>query len=251
MRSGRLFNSAKIVIGGLIILTLTTCEKDHMLDCFTSTGDETTVSRPAREISEIEIDNNVDVVIHESSIPFINVTAGDNMIEGIVTELRGNRLLIRNENTCNWMRSFKNKYIVDVGMKSINYILSYGSGDVSCADTIRTLEFLYDSRNASGTINLLLNCQKSNINNHTGRTDIHLAGSTNTSIIYINDIGTIDASDYKTNFSYVRNISTGDCRVNAAIEVAGIIGYNGNIYYSGNPQTVSSEITGKGKMISF
>lgn len=233
-----------------IAATLTTCKKDHMLDCFKSAGKTETEIRAANPFTRIDLKNNVDLIIVPNSSFYIKVTAGDNLIDGIITELSGETLYIRNENRCNWMRSFKNQYTVEVGMDKPVKIDYYGSGDITCKDTIRTDEFFFDCWNGSGTIDLLFNCSKTHINNNIGRADYLVNGYSGVSFIYMNDVSPINASGMKTGYSYIRNRSTGDCHINVSTELVADIEYNGNIYYSGNPASVVKNISGSGKVVS-
>jgi hypothetical protein len=225
------------------------CQKDHLFDCFKSSGKTISESRDAIAFSNINLRDNVDLLIYPDTTPYIKVTAGDNLLDGIITELNGSTLYIRNDNRCNWMRSLSNKFTVEVGMSDPVNIHYEGSGDITSLDTIRSPEFQLDCYNGSGTITLLFNCSKTHINNHVGRADYHLSGRSGVSYIYINDVATMDALELNTAFSYTRNRSTGDCTVNFSEELGAAIEYNGNIYYKGDPEKVSGEITGNGRLI--
>lgn len=242
-------NLIQISVLFFLAMTLTTCKKDHLLDCFKSAGSTTTQSRSAEAFENINLTDNVDLIIHPNSTPYIKVTAGSNLIDGIITELSGNTLYIRNENRCNWMRSFSNTYTVEVGMdKPVN--LHYdGSGNISCIDTIKSDEFTFDCFNGSGTAKFIFNSNNVLLKNHIGRSDIHASGYSNNCYVYINDVGTLDASELISNNSYATNSSTGDCRLNVKNQLGIIISYNGNIYYSGNPVKIDQQISGAGKLI--
>jgi hypothetical protein len=241
----------KLLLLTIGCLSLTTCQKDHMLDCFKSTGDQITQTRDAAEITDIQLDDNVDLIIHPNSDPYIKVTAGENLIDGIITELSGNKLYIRNENRCNWMRSFKNTYTVEVGMHNPVSIVYYGSGDISCSDSVKTPDFHFDGTNGSGSINILLSCNRLFLNNHTGRCDYHLKGKCDAAMVYLNDVATCDARELNSGYFDVTSQTTGDVYANPLNELAVQILYNGNVYYSGSPVISSEKITGNGKLIHF
>ncbi len=231
------------------VVILSSCEKEHMLDCFKSAGEETTEFRNATTFMNIDLQDNVDLIIHPDTTPYIKVTAGENLIDGIITELSGSTLYIRNENKCNWVRSFKNTYTVEVGMDKPSLIHYTGTGNVSCLDTIRSDEFTFDCFNGSGTIKFLFNCKKTHLNNHVGRSDIHAWGTTLESYVYINDVGILEASGLNADYTYVRSSTTGDCHVNAKDQFGYEIRYNGNIFYSGNPVFFNEVRIGTGKLI--
>lgn len=241
----------KIIVLLFIIFTFSTCKKDHLLDCFKSAGKTITENRETNAFININLTDNVDLIIHTDTTYFVKVTAGDNLINGIITEWNNKTLYIRNENRCNWMRSFKNIYTVEIGMNQPELIHYNGSGNITCLDTIRKEDFIFDSFGGSGTINLNFNSNKIHLNDHIGRADIHAFGFANESYIYVNDVGVLDASGMNTNYTYITNNSTGDCRINVKNELGFEIKYSGNIFYTGNPHFLSQNFSGTGKLIHY
>jgi hypothetical protein len=239
----------RFVFTASCILMFSTCQKDHLFDCFTSTGKTIVQHREAGVFSNIDLKNSIDLIIYPDTTPFIQVEAGEHLIDGIITELDGNTLYIRNENKCNWVRSFENKYIVRIGMRDPEHISYYGSGEIRCMDTIRTREFTFDSWNGSGSIYLLFHCEKTHINNSAGRTDIHARGISGVSYVYIHDTAMLDASELESGYTFIRNSSTGDCHVYVSKEIEAEIIYSGSIYYSGSPYRVVKSGEGSGKLV--
>lgn len=235
----------------LLVFLFSTCKKDHMMDCFTSTGKEISEYRTAGWFSHVNMKDHVDLVIRKTSGHYIKVTAGSHLIDGIITELDNGTLYIRNENKCNWVRSFKNKYTVEIGVDSLQTISTYGNGSISCPDSLTAYEFTFDSWNASGSIDLLLNCERSHLNNNTGRIDMRASGKAGVSYIAFNDVATLDAGKLISDAIYMRNNSTGDIRVCAKSELNVEIRYTGNIYYTGNPLRIHEDITGSGRLIPY
>lgn len=232
-----------------IALIFTTCKKDHLLDCMTSTGKVITEHRKPGSFTKLNMMDNVDVIYHYDTICKITVTAGQNLMDGIITELAGNTLYIRNENKCNWMRSFKNTYTVDVYTPEIMNVQMFGSGDFTTVDTLHTSDFFLESWNASGSALVLLNCDQSHLINNIGRMDITASGKAGVSFIYINDTGVLNAQEFKSDYCYIRSSTTGKCSVSANIALGVEIRSVGNIYYFGSPQQIDRDITGSGKLI--
>lgn len=230
---------------------ITTCKKDHLLDCITSSGDIVSEFRPATPFVRVEMEDHVDLVIHKSTKPSIRVTAGSHLIDGIITELSNGVLYIRNENRCNWVRSFKNQYTVDIGIDSLQSIATFGNGNITCADTLSAYEFTFDSWNASGSMDLLLHCERSHLNNNTGRIDMRASGIVGVSYIAFNDVGILDAGKLVSDLTYMRNNSTGELRVCATHELQVEIRYTGNVYYTGNPYRIEEDRSGTGQLIPF
>lgn len=235
--------------GVILLLTLSSCEKDHLLDWTKSTGKTITQNRPTSNFKFIVMDDDVDIRLSSSPQPAMSVTAGQNIIDGIKTEVRNDTLYVSNENRCNWVRSYKNRYVVNVAVPAIERLLYYGSGDVECTDTIRTDAFVLDVWNGSGSIHLLLDVNQSQLNQHIGRCDITVAGRSPLTYVYQNDVGRIDASSLESDFTYARNTGTNDMFIRCNKELGVEIRYTGNIYCSGQPYRVDSDITGSGRLI--
>lgn len=232
-----------------LLLVFTNCNKDHLFDCVKSTGDEILQYRSSAAFCNINMKDNVDVILYSDTDNFIQVFAGAHLINGIITEVENGTLYIRNENKCNWVRSFANKYIVKVGLRNPQKIQSYGSGSITCMDSIKTNEFFFDSWNASGSYQLLMNNHISHLVNNIGRADIQAKGYSGVVFSYINDVGILEASQLIVDYFYIRNSSTGSCTIHVEKEMSAEINYTGNIYYSGNPYRVDKQITGSGKLI--
>lgn len=225
------------------------CSKDHLFDFTKSTGPVVTVSRSCTPFERLQLDDNVDILLHTDTTPFLKVTAGQHLVEGIVTEVNGNTLYIRNENRSNWVRSFKNTYTVEIGMAQPTFIGYSGSGTVTCLDTIRAGDFSFDCRNGSGSIRLLLDCTVAHLNIHTGRCDITAKGRSGVTYLFQNDTGFIFADELLSGYCYVRNSGTGDIKLMVEKELGVDIFYYGNVFYSGNPYRIDRNITGSGKLI--
>lgn len=232
-----------------VSLFLTGCSKDHFFDFTKSTGPVVTESRYCPGFNRLHLDDNVDIILHTDTTPFLKVTAGQNLIEGIITEVSENTLFVRNDNRCNWVRSFKNRYTVEVGMGQPEVISYYGSGTVTCADTIRSSDFTFDCWNGSGSVFLLMNCNTSRLNIHNGRCDLTASGKSGVTYLFQNDTGYLLTSGLESGYAYVRNSGTGDIRLNVEKELGAEINYYGNVYYRGNPYRIDKLGTGKGKLI--
>jgi hypothetical protein len=96
------------------------------------------------------MNNNVDVVIVPDTFYSIKVTCGKNLVDGIITEVKNNRLEIRNINKCNWLRDFENRFTVEVTVRDLNQLTNNGSGNLSFTDTLVTPEFQVDNWNGTG-----------------------------------------------------------------------------------------------------
>ena len=76
-----------------------------MGDCFKSTGKIVDEYRAVQQFNEIQVMNNINLFITYDTIQEIRVEAGKNLVNLIKTDVNNNRLIIKNNNKCNWIRS--------------------------------------------------------------------------------------------------------------------------------------------------
>ncbi|MFM7217882.1 MAG: GIN domain-containing protein [Bacteroidota bacterium] len=242
--------SGRWLLTAALVLIAQSCDKDHLFDCTKSTGKIVTENRPLKGFTKLYLSDNVDVVLKKGTTYEVKVTAGLQLIDGIITELQGNKLYIRNENRCNWIRNFNNSYTVEltfpVELESIYYD---GAGSITCMDSLRRDGFAFECWNGSGDIHLLLSTAASNLKIHLGRCLLDAQGYSSDSYIYLNDVGVVDASRLISSKTYVKSGSTGDATVNAHDELQVEIEHTGNVYYVGNPSTITRSITGSGRLL--
>jgi hypothetical protein len=235
--------------GVLLMLAFCSCQKDHMFDCFKGTGIDKSEVRNISGFSRIKASNNVDVKIYPGHDYKVEVKAGSKLIDGITTEVKDSMLYIRNENACNWVRSFKNKFTVSVWMPDIAELTVNGSGNIDLMDTIRHNEFTFNNWGASGKVTFLFNTGAVRTNIHTGPGDFVFHGYVGVHYFYNNGNGIADASNLNTEVTFTENKGANKEYVRAKQWLTAKISYVGDIYYFGNPDSVVREGTGNGKLI--
>lgn len=231
------------------VISIASCKKDHLLDCFKSSGRDITIERPIAGFNSIETNNNVDLIFRQDTVYTIKITAGENLINGITTRVENNKLLIHNENKCNWVRDFKNKYTVEISAPDLTELFNNGSGNITFTDTLRTYSFQYDNSNASGQIYLLLNVDRIFVNIHTGTADVVAKGKAGMNQLFYNGYGKMDFSELQTGLTYINNSGSNDCYITVKDLLYVKLTSIGSIYYKGNPSDFETNITGTGQLI--
>ena len=226
------------------------CKKDSMCNCLKSTGSDATETRTVAPFTKIELYNNVDLIIHTDTFYHLSVTAGSHLVDGVKTEVEDGILKLRNKNRCNWVRSFKNKFTVDVWIKTLDNITVYdASGNIDFADTLKQNDFRIDSWSSSGDYHLKLNCSNATLALHTGPADLYAQGHVGVNSVYSASYGKIDLLEMNCDDIYIANKGTNDLYIKANHRIGAEITYIGNIYYKGNPSQVDQRISGTGKLI--
>ncbi len=224
------------------------CKKDSLCNCIENTGSIKTELRQIEEFNSLEINNNVDIILTPDSIFYAEVSCGENLIDGIETKVTDGRLEIRNKNRCNWLRDFENKFTVNIHYKSISFITYNGSGNLTCADTLRENFLQVESWNGTGELALLFNGGELYLKLHTGPGDISATGKAAILYLYTAGNGYMKTGNLVANYVYVTTKSTGDCEVFPITELDAKIEYSGDVYYKGNPILIKKTITGSGNL---
>jgi len=240
-----------LIFVSFTLIMLSSCEKDDFCNCLENEGSQISETRTFPDFERIEMNNNVDIILTPDSVSYAILTCGKNLADGIKTEVVDGWLKVRNINRCNWLRDFTNKFTLDVHYRSIKGINYLGSGNLSCSDTLRTSELLVESWNGTGTLDFVLNSGDIYFKLHTGPADIQASGLANYLYVYSAGNGYIKTASLNSEYVVVNTKSTGDCEVNANQTLEVNIGYNGDVFYHGNPPDIQQVITGKGKLYPF
>ena len=236
----------------LIIVIFISCNKENNCDCIKSTGDIIFQKRDINSFNTISLSDNINLYITQDTIFSLTIEAGANLLKLIKTDVIDTCLYIQNKNTCNWVRSFKNKINIYLKCKEINFLkYNNASGNIYTSDTLHSKYFQFDSNDGTGDINLTINANSSWFNLHTGPAMLNVNGISGVNYLYSAGNGLADLRNLITGYTFMNNKSTNNCFVNVQQELEVKIGYVGDVYYTGNPYVINTQINGSGKLINI
>ncbi len=222
-----------------------------MGDCFKSTGATQTEIRDLAQFNRLEVEDNVNVYIRFGSPERVEIEAGKNLLELIETEVEGNTLFIRNNNKCNWVRSYEKPINVTLYCQELNEMIAHGYGTIETLDTIVQPTFIAEQWLASGMIRLLLDTDEVYLKSHTGPADFECRGFSDFLYAYNSSQGILRLEGVQAQNAFVWNTGTGDIFVNAEDSVQILIENVGDVYYTGQPDFVSTTLEHEGQAIPF
>ena len=229
---------------------IVSCNKGPGNDCFSTTGNIIEQERIIENFNNILLKDNVSLILSKSETYSLTVEAGSNIVDGIITEVDENGVLeIRNDNSCNWIRSYDSPINVHLNYIDIDTLEYRSIGDVSTIDTIFTDSLWLRVYEGAGKIELNMNVKSMYCSLHYGTADIILSGKCGLSYVYSASFGLIDLIELETDIVYINNRSSNDVYLNVTTELGATIENIGNIYYLGNPSTVSFDKIGAGELI--
>ncbi|MEO8150636.1 MAG: DUF2807 domain-containing protein [Bacteroidia bacterium] len=234
----------------LFLISFSSCKKDSFCNCLKSTGSTATEKRDLATFNKIEIDKNIDVFLVQDSVSYAKVTCGKNLLDGVSTEVSEGRLTITNKNKCNWSRSFKNEFVVEVHCAELMEIIFSTSGDLTMLNQFKVDSLYMQSDIGSGSILMNLDSRIFYGVLNTGVADLTVKGKVGGNYLLANGQGFIDTSELENGYAYLRSNATNDCKVRVTGQLDVEIEAIGNIYYYGDPHVVNLiKHSGTGKLI--
>jgi len=218
-------------------------------------GELTTETREMdiSDVRHLYISNDINVIFEKSFEEKITVEAGNNLIEKIETRVADTTLFLSDKNYNNWERGYKDNITIHISHPHISKITFNGSALLESKDTLfynKDESLTIQTGDATGTINLLLNASKLQINHWFGVADIKIRGYTRECIIGNTGRGRLSLEDLEVTHMHITNKSINNAYVNITKSLQGIIHSTGNIYYYGDPE-IDMKYLGKGKLLKI
>ncbi|MFH0884062.1 MAG: head GIN domain-containing protein [bacterium] len=194
------------------------------------------------------------VLLEQGDTEGVTVEAESDMMEHIITKVRGRRLVIEYKSErWGWHFSPSTRVVVTVRFKDLSAVSLSGSADVTCkrikGDELDLLvsgsgDILFgeieakwiESRiSGSGTV-IVEKLSAERVQSHiSGSGDVKLTGTATSLRTGISGSGSIDASALQVKEADVRISGSGSIRVNVSDELTGTISGSGSLWYKGRP----------------
>jgi hypothetical protein len=174
------------------------------------------------------------------------VYAGKNILQGIKTQVENNTLIIANENTCNWVRSYDKPIEVYISTPTLDSIVYQASGNLTSTNQFLTDSLKLDVLEGAGSIDLNIKAVRSTFNLHYGTVDLNVKGRCHISYLYSGAYGPANLRNLWTVYTFLTSNSTNNCYVWATYELHAKIENVGDVYYWGDPAVVNYSGIGSG-----
>lgn len=205
-----------------------------------------TQDRHLSGFSAVSVSGSFDVVITQGNTESVIVEADDDVIDKIVTEVKGGVLKIytKSSSGITWSWGKSTKRLVKVSAKDLNAISLTGSGDVYFKEGFRTQNLtvkLSGSGDITGKVDV-----KSLESSVVGSGDVTLTGRAESSSVSVSGSGDYRGKSLITNSTSVRVVGSGDASVNATEKIDASVSGSGDIHYTGGAKQVSTSKAGSG-----
>jgi hypothetical protein len=240
-----------IPVSLIFMVILAGCNKDEGV-CVSSTGEVIFQDRQTIPYHTILVFDNINLFLTQDTTKnSIRVEAGENLINGITTEIDSGKLVIRNENSCNWLRSFEVPVNVYLTFTQLDTITFRAAGNITCLNEWTNHSVSLDVIEGAGQLDFKVKAYRTYFLVRYGTTSITVTGNAEVSTLISYGFGPLHAEDLFSNFTYVASYSSNDMFVYSNIELAVEIGNIGNVYYRGDPSSIVTKLFSEGKLIKL
>jgi hypothetical protein len=223
---------------------------------FFASAQDKLVSDPNAQVRKVEkfegvnVSGAIELYISQGS-QAVAVSASDkDLVDEIVTEVKGGILYIRFKSKKSWWSDQWNttgkKFKAYVSAEKINFVSLSGSGNIRIEGTLKAPELaiqLSGSGNVSGNIDTDdLDLRQS------GSGNIKLTGNADKAEFSCSGSGNVICADLVTDNCRVTLSGSGNAEVNVNKELSASISGSGNIRYRGNGNLVNASTAGSGKI---
>lgn len=218
-------------------------------DCIQKAGDQITKTVDAPPFHSINAYDGVNIFIKEGPDQNINLQVGENLSREIIVEVdQEGSLNIRNENSCNWVRSYRDINVF-ITTNSLSRINQFGYGTIKSEGVLSFPSITVNAKDGVGDIHLEVQNEKLYLVSNT-IANFYLSGFTEELVIgnyYSN--GRFLGKELVAKKVGITHLGSNTIEVNATESLSGSIQSVGNVHYYGNPSIVDVSITGKGELI--
>jgi hypothetical protein len=234
-----------------LVLLFAGCNKDNGV-CVSSTGKVVQIERPALPFNRLAINDNINVFLtQDNAVNKIVVESGENLIDGITTEIDSGKLVLKNENSCNWLRSFKVPVNVYITFTQLDSISTRAAGNITFTNNWTSYSVYLEVVEGSGALDIKLNTYRCYFMVFYGTTNLNITGVSEVSTMISYGFGPVHAESLDTKFTYISCYSSNDMFVSSSLDLEVEIGNIGNVYYRGNPSTILTEYYSSGRLLKM
>lgn len=232
----------------LLPILFVQCEKEQMGDCFKGKGERVQEERKVSGFSSIVLHDHIRLILEPGKEEGVTLEAGENLIPLIKTERKGERLILRDENTCDWTRSYDELIEARVGFEDLDRLEYRGTAGIKANGTIRTESFRFDQWKGMGNVQLQLECDSAYLKLHTGAGDLSCEGSAEWSYLFGGGKGFMRLESFPTDEVHAVSDASGNIRLKVMEKLWAETRSLGSIFYNGPGELVSKKRKGSGKV---
>ena len=199
--------------------------------------------REVKGFTKIETSGAFEIRIIKSDSYSVKVEADEKIIKNIITEVVGDKLVIRldksGKNDCD---SKTNSKLITIQMPTLNGLTCSGASEVHSNDVFEVEKFELKTSGAS-EVELGINA-KLLISKFSGASDIDLKGKVDTHALEMTGASDLDAENLEASKYAINSKGASDCRIYVTDELSISGSGASSIKYKGSPSKITKDTRG-------
>ena len=209
-------------------------------------GNITTETRNTGDYDGIKCAGSMDYILVSGTEGKIKLEGESNLLEHIVTEIKGGNLIVKVEKGVSLSPSWNKTIKITIPFKDINNVSLAGSGDLWNEDKITTSNL---DVSLAGSGDVILNIEASTVETSlSGSGDITLKGSTDNLSVKLAGSGDIHGFGLQSNHTTASVAGSGDIEIVSNKSLKARVSGSGDIEYKGNPDKEDTKVSGSGSI---
>ncbi len=234
----------------MLLIMLSGC--DSADECFQASGDMVSKQIVVADFTMINVGEGLEVVIRQSAEKSVMIYSGENIIDQITANVVDGELFLKNENGCNWSRTYNNSTVV-VTAPDLTKIYSATQFVVRSEGVLNfpvlSLQSAMFSKTASGIFDLSVNCEVLTIEDNAA-SFFRLRGmATDVSVNFYDGNARFDGSELAAQNASFFQRSSNDIILSPAQSVSGKIYSTGNVVLTNVPPIIDVQQFYTGQLI--
>ncbi|MDG1728456.1 MAG: DUF2807 domain-containing protein [Algibacter sp.] len=239
----------------VLFFLIIACDSEDTGDCFQKAGSVIQQEIALSSFDKILVNRDIELVIKEGVAQSVIIETGKNLINDVITEVVDGRLILTDNNTCNYVRDYgiTKVYITSPNITEIRSSTQY---DVSSDGvlTYPSLTVLSEDFGAPGTFNIgdfrlqIDNASFSLVFNNLSV--CYISGETdNLSVTFAAGTSRFEGRNLIAQNVFVINRGSNDMIVNPQQEIKGRISGIGNVISVNTPLIIDVEEVYRGRLV--
>jgi hypothetical protein len=230
----------KVAFLMLFFFQMTSCKKPENRSCSKWAGNSISKIIALPDFQQIEIHQRLKIELIQDTVSFMEVIAGENLVNFIDWTIVDGKLEIWNRNKCPFLRYKKDEILLKIHFKELSMLIYWGSEQLSNKDTIQSNHLDVLMNDGAGDLDLTVVANSINVANPHGFANISLGGTCDFLRLDIDGYGRFDARQMLVSDSIsVMYASNGISYLTAnQIKLKAELSSAGDIWFYGQPSVI-------------
>jgi hypothetical protein len=223
-----------VLLASVLLSVLSSCR----FSCLRGSGKQTSETRKVSDFTSIDISGGYRIVLKQDSSLSLKITADDNLLKYIKTDVSGDRLLIyTRRNICN-----TGEMTINIGIRNLDEVKASGGVEVESDGKITTHDLHFK---LSGATKVTMDLTAANVTTRgSGATELNLKGQATSHDINLSGSGTVNALDFVVGSCNIQTSGIGHSEVNVLNSLSVHSSGASEVKYRGNPSNVTNDKSG-------